>query len=161
MVTYILPLPSGVIYASVAAAGMRLRTFLLIDIATAAVTRAIFIYLGYWIGEPAVRVVEVIARYSWYLSIALLVGIFFNLWRQSRARRKPRLISPAPCRVRTTAGSASAIEASYARWATPANRQSTTASWAIRLDIDPDRNVVSRAAVVRIRSASAAIGDRS
>ena len=31
--------------------------------------------------------VEVIARYSWYLSIALLVGIFFNLWRQSRARR--------------------------------------------------------------------------
>ena len=32
-------------------------------------------------------VVEIIGRYSWYLSIALLVGIFFNLWRQSRARR--------------------------------------------------------------------------
>ena len=58
-----------------------------VDIATAAVTRAIFIYLGYRIGEPAVRVVEIIGRYSWYLSIALLVGIFFNLWRQSRARR--------------------------------------------------------------------------
>jgi membrane protein DedA with SNARE-associated domain len=88
VLTYILPLPSGVVYASVAAAGMRLRTFLLIDIATAAVTRAIFIYLGYWIGAPAVHVVEVIARYSWYISIALLLGIFVNLWRQSRARRQ-------------------------------------------------------------------------
>lgn len=88
VLTYILPLPSGVVYASVAAAGMRLRTFLMIDIATAAVTRGIFIYLGYQIGEPAVRVVEVIAQYSWYLSIALLLGIFVNMWRQSRARRQ-------------------------------------------------------------------------
>jgi membrane protein DedA with SNARE-associated domain len=88
VLTYILPLPSGVVYASVAAAGMRLRTFLLIDIATAAVSRAIFIYLGYRIGAPAVRVVEIIGQYSWYLSIALLLGIFVNLWRQSRARRR-------------------------------------------------------------------------
>ncbi len=88
VLTYIVPLPSGVVYASVAAAGMRLRTFLMIDIATAAITRAIFIYLGYWIGAPAVRVVEIIAQYSWYLSIALLLGIFVNLWRQSRARRQ-------------------------------------------------------------------------
>ena len=88
MITYVLPLPSAVVYASVAAAGMRLRTFLLVDIGTAAVTRAIFIYLGYWIGAPAVHVVEVIAKYSWWISIALLVSIFFNLWRQSRNRRK-------------------------------------------------------------------------
>jgi membrane protein DedA with SNARE-associated domain len=87
VITYILPLPAGVIYASVAAAGMRLRTFLAVDILTAAVTRGIFIYLGFRIGEPAVRVVEIIGRYSWYLSIALLIGIFYNLWRQSRARR--------------------------------------------------------------------------
>jgi hypothetical protein len=32
-------------------------------------------------------VVEIIGQYSWYLSIALLLGIFVNLWRQSRARR--------------------------------------------------------------------------
>ena len=88
MITYVLPLPSAVVYATVAAAGMRLRTFLLVDIGTAAVTRAIFIYLGYWIGAPAVHVVEVIARYSWWISIALLVSIFFNLWRQSRNRRR-------------------------------------------------------------------------
>jgi membrane protein DedA with SNARE-associated domain len=87
ILTYILPLPSAVIYATVAASGMRLRMFLLIDITTAAVTRGIFIYLGFWLGAPAVRVVEAIATYSWYISIALLVGIFFNLWRQSRPRR--------------------------------------------------------------------------
>jgi membrane protein DedA with SNARE-associated domain len=66
---------------------MRLRTFLLLDITTAAVTRAIFIYLGFSVGAPAVRVVEAIAKYSWYISIVLLAGIFFNLWRQSRAQR--------------------------------------------------------------------------
>jgi len=87
VITYILPLPAGVIYATVAAAGMRLGTFLAVDIVTAAITRGIFIYLGYRIGEPAVRVVEIIGQYSWYLSIALLLGIFVNLWRQSRARR--------------------------------------------------------------------------
>jgi membrane protein DedA with SNARE-associated domain len=87
VITYILPLPAGVIYATVAAAGMRLRTFLAIDIATAAVTRGIFIYLGYRIGEPAVRVVEIIGQYSWYLSIVLLVFVFVSMWRQARARR--------------------------------------------------------------------------
>ena len=152
------------IYASVAAAGMRLRTFLLVDILTAAVTRAIFIYLGFRIGAPAVRVVEVIGRYSWYLSIALLVGIFFNLWRQSRARR-PGRPAQADHLMRAAAGGYRAgcqrSSWSYARWAAPANRQSTTASWEIRLDIEPDRKVVSRAAVVRIRSAWAATGDRS
>ncbi len=88
VLTYILPLPSAVVYATVAAAGMRLRTFLIIDILTAASTRALYVFLGYQIGAPAVRVVEVIARYSWWLSIVLLVGIFFNLWRQSRQRRQ-------------------------------------------------------------------------
>lgn len=88
VVTYILPLPSAVVYATVGAAGMRLRTFLLVDIGTAAVTRAIFIYLGYRIGEPAVHVLEEVARYSWYLSIALLVGVLLTTLRQSRRRRR-------------------------------------------------------------------------
>ena len=96
VITYILPLPGAVVYATVAASGMSLRKFLLIDITTAAVTRAIFIYLGFWLGAPAVRVVEAIAKYSWYISIVLLVGIFFNLWRQSRARLAPGPKGTAP-----------------------------------------------------------------
>jgi membrane protein DedA with SNARE-associated domain len=84
LITYVVPLPSAVVYATVGAAGMRLRKFLLIDVIGAATTRALYIYLGYQLGEPAVEVVEVIARYSWYLSIALLVFVFYTAWRQSR-----------------------------------------------------------------------------
>lgn len=87
LLTYVVPLPSAVVYATVGAAGMRLRTFLLIDIAGAASTRALYIWLGYALGQPAVEVVEVIAKYSWYLSIALLVFVFVSVWRQSRRTR--------------------------------------------------------------------------
>ena len=86
VLTYVIPLPAAVVYATVAAAGMRLRTFLAVDIAIAAVLKAIYIYLGYRIGQPAVEVVEVIARYSLWISLALLAGILVNAWRQSRAR---------------------------------------------------------------------------
>jgi hypothetical protein len=65
---------------------MRLRTFLCIDVLGALTTRALYIYLGYRIGQPAVEVVEVIARYSLWISLALLAGIIVNALRQ-RSRR--------------------------------------------------------------------------
>jgi membrane protein DedA with SNARE-associated domain len=87
VITYLIPLPSAVVYATVGAAGMRLRRFLLVDVATAAATRGLLIWLGYSIGQPAVRVLEVIARYSWYLSLLLLAGVVVSMVRQSRSRR--------------------------------------------------------------------------
>ena len=87
VITYLIPLPSAVVYATVGAAGMRLRTFLLVDALTAATTRGLLIWLGYAIGQPAVEVLEVVARYSWYLSIALLAGVLVTTVRQSRTRR--------------------------------------------------------------------------
>jgi membrane protein DedA with SNARE-associated domain len=87
VITYLIPLPSAVVYATVGAAGMRLRRFLLTDALTAACTRGLLIWLGYSIGEPAVRVLEVIARYSWYLSLVLLAGVVLSMVRQSRGRR--------------------------------------------------------------------------
>jgi membrane protein DedA with SNARE-associated domain len=89
VITYLIPLPSAVVYATVGAAGMRLRRFLLTDVLTAAVTRGLLIWLGYSIGEPAVRVLELIARYSWYLSLVLLAGVVLSMVRQSRSRRTP------------------------------------------------------------------------
>ncbi len=88
LLTYIIPLPSAVIIATVGAAGMRLRTFLLVDILGAAGTRADYIYLGYRIGQPAVDVVEVIARYSLWISLALLAGLIVNAVRAGRAKRR-------------------------------------------------------------------------
>jgi membrane protein DedA with SNARE-associated domain len=87
VITYVLPLPSAVVYATVGAAGMRLRTFLLVDVLTAATTRGLFIYLGYRVGEPAVAVLEEVARYSWWLSLVLLAGVVLSMVRQSRSRR--------------------------------------------------------------------------
>ena len=84
---YVIPMPSAVVYATVAAAGMSLRRFLLVDIGAAAVTRGLFLYLGYRIGAPAVHVVTEIARYSWYLSLVLLAGIIIGAVRQSRRKR--------------------------------------------------------------------------
>lgn len=86
-VSYYLPLiPVAVIYASVGAAGMRLRRFLLYDLLGALTTRILLMYLGYRIGEPAIKVVELIAKYSWYLSLAIIAGmIIAALWRRSRA----------------------------------------------------------------------------
>jgi membrane protein DedA with SNARE-associated domain len=84
---YVIPLlPGAIIYATVAAAGMSLRKFLLVDVLSAAVTRGLLIWLGWSIGEPAVHVLEVIAQYSWYVSIALLVGVVVTTVRQSRRR---------------------------------------------------------------------------
>jgi membrane protein DedA with SNARE-associated domain len=85
--TYVLPLPSAVVYATLGATGMSLTRFLLWDAGSALVTRAFFIWLGFQLGEPAVAVVELIAKYSWYLSIGLLVVVIVNLVIQSRRRR--------------------------------------------------------------------------
>lgn len=89
VLTFVLPLPAAVVYATVAAAGMRLRTFLLVTILSATALKVLWLYLGYTIGQPAVDVVEAIARYSLWISLALVAGIFFNLWRQSRRSSSP------------------------------------------------------------------------
>lgn len=84
--TSVIPLPAAVVYASVAAAGMRLRTFLVVDILSTAALKVLWLYLGYSIGQPAIDVVEVIADYSLWISLALVAGIMVNFWWQSRRR---------------------------------------------------------------------------
>ena len=87
---YIPIIPIVIIYASVGAAGMKLRTFLIYDLLGAITTRILFMYLGYRIGEPAIRVVDLIAKYSWYLSLAIIAGMVITaVWRRSRGERAP------------------------------------------------------------------------
>ncbi len=96
LIGYVIPLPSAIIYATLGATGMRLRTFLLIDILGAAVTRGAYIYLGYRIGQPAVDVVAVIAKYSLYLSLLLMVGVIITAVRQARRRSATQPNEPSP-----------------------------------------------------------------
>lgn len=85
LLAYIVPLPAAVIYATVGMAGMKLRTFLFVDLLGSAVLCSLYVYLGHRLGQRAVDVVEVIARYSGYISIALLVIIIGQaVWRGRR-----------------------------------------------------------------------------
>lgn len=85
--TYLIPLPSAVIFAALAATGMRWRTFLIVNAVSAFVTRAGFMYLGYQLGEPAVEVVRLIADYSWYISLAILGGMLLAWLVRKLGRR--------------------------------------------------------------------------
>ena len=91
ILSYYIPIiPSAVIYASVGATGMRLWRFLVLDLIGAFSTRIIFMALGYRIGAPAIEVVKVIAKYSWYFALATIgVMIIGALWRRSRKRPDP------------------------------------------------------------------------
>jgi membrane protein DedA with SNARE-associated domain len=87
LATYLpLPLPGPIVYATVAAAGMRLRTFLIVDAIGALLSRAAYIWLGYALGQRAVDVVEVIARYSLWLALLILAGLLLSSWRRRGTR---------------------------------------------------------------------------
>lgn len=83
--TWFVPfIPNVIVYAFVGLTGMRLRFFLLIDFIGAILYRSIFLYLGYRIGAPAKDVIEKIASYSWYITIALVVLVVFKSITASR-----------------------------------------------------------------------------
>jgi membrane protein DedA with SNARE-associated domain len=87
LLTYVVPLPAAVIYATVGMAGMRLRTFLITDLIGSALICSLWVFLGFKLGQDAVNVVDLIARYSGYISIALVVIVIINVYIQSRRRK--------------------------------------------------------------------------
>lgn len=90
-VTYLpIPVPAAVIYATLGAAGMRWRIFVAFDLLFAAVVQALYFYLGYRIGEPAVELVKEYGKYTWYLAIAILVGMIVTWWWNSHRSKKTK-----------------------------------------------------------------------
>lgn len=90
LISYLpIPIPAGVIYATVAAAGMTWRKFILINLAAATVMQSLYMFLGYRIGEPAVEVVDVYARYSGRVAIGLVViMVVIAVVRSSKKQRE-------------------------------------------------------------------------
>jgi membrane protein DedA with SNARE-associated domain len=81
------PLPMPIVFAAIGAAGTPLRRFLPPVLAVSAVFQAGYLALGWWIGEPAVDIVNLYAQYMWYVTAAILVGMLATwLWRRRRAR---------------------------------------------------------------------------
>ncbi len=86
MMTYLpMPFPTAVVYAAVGASGMSLRRFLAVNFVSAGVFQALYLWLGWSIGQPAVDLVKLYADYMWYVSIAILAGMVVTyLWRERR-----------------------------------------------------------------------------
>ena len=87
IVTFLpIPIPAAVVYAALGAAGTSLRKFLTVGFLSALGTTAGYMALGYWIGEPAVEVVDTYGKYLWYVSIAILVGMLAVYFHRERKR---------------------------------------------------------------------------
>jgi membrane protein DedA with SNARE-associated domain len=88
VLAYYLPLPTVLIYAASGLSGLRLRTFLALDLLGTLLWVGPAVGLGYAIGKPAVNVVHRIDHYSTVLTIVtvlVLIGV-----RASRRRRAPK-----------------------------------------------------------------------
>lgn len=97
-VTYLpIPMPSAVVYAALGAAGTGIRKFLLVGFLSSLFTAAVYIYLGWTIGEPAVELLNQYGQFLWYVSLALIVGIFVMAWWKGRQKPdgKPQVPGPA------------------------------------------------------------------
>ena len=80
------PLPRAVILAVLGEAGTSLKKFLTVSVIASFVTTAGYLAVGYWIGEPAVAIMDAYGKYLWYVSLAILVFVVANAWWQQRKK---------------------------------------------------------------------------
>jgi len=85
VLAYYLPLPTVLIYAAAGLSGMRLRTFLVLDLLGTLLWVGPAVGLGYAIGKPAVDVVHRIDHYSTLLTIVVVLVV---IGAQARRRRQ-------------------------------------------------------------------------
>lgn len=84
VLAYYLPIPTVLVYAASGLSGMRLRTFLALDLLGTLLWVGPAVGLGYAIGKPAVEVVHRIDHYSTVLTIVVIVVL---IGLQARRRR--------------------------------------------------------------------------
>jgi membrane protein DedA with SNARE-associated domain len=85
-----IPFPMPIVFAAIGAAGTSLRRFLIPVVAVSCVFQAGYLAAGWWIGEPAVAVVNLYARYMWYVVLVMLVVMVVGWWwRKKRTTTQP------------------------------------------------------------------------
>jgi membrane-associated protein len=84
---YYLPVPSLLVYVAAGLAGMRLRTFLALDLVGTLLWVGPVVGLGYAVGKPAVDVVDRIDQYSTYLTVAVVLVVIGLQARRRGSRR--------------------------------------------------------------------------
>jgi membrane protein DedA with SNARE-associated domain len=90
VVVAVLPgIPTAVVYAAAGWAGMRLATFLLLDLVGAVLMTTVIAGLGYSLGQRAVDVVLTIDRYASVVSLTMITVALLIPVMKRRIRRKP------------------------------------------------------------------------
>ncbi len=79
-----LPIPNAIIYVIAGWAGMRLVTFIILDVIGSLLWAGMLVGLGYELGHHAVVVAQAISHYGLWISIALVVVIVFFQVRSQR-----------------------------------------------------------------------------
>ena len=86
--TYLpIPFPRPIVFAALGAAGTSIQRTMGTNIACAAVVQAIYLAIGWRIGEPAVALVKLYADYMLYVTIAILVGMVVAWWWRRRSAK--------------------------------------------------------------------------
>ena len=80
---YVLPIPSPLIYAAAGWTGMRLRTFILLDLLGTSMWVLLNVGLGYLIGQSAVDIAKAVSRYALILTVVLVVVVVVVQIRRS------------------------------------------------------------------------------
>jgi membrane protein DedA with SNARE-associated domain len=83
-----IPFPMPIVFAALGAAQTPLKRFLPPVIACSALFQAAYLGLGWWIGEPAVTLVNLYAQYMWYVTIGILVVMLAGWWWRNRTTTK-------------------------------------------------------------------------
>ena len=117
-----LPIPSAIIYVVVGWAGMRLITFIILDIIGELLWVGLLAALGYELGHRAVVVAQAISHYGLWISIGLIVVIVFFQIRSQR-----HLLRTAS-QARAANGASSVGEAGAAREASAAKDEDAPAA---------------------------------
>ena len=87
VITPFLPVPNALIYVIAGWAGVRLMTFLVLDLIGTMLWTGMLAGLGYALGHHAVVVAQTVSRYGLWFSIAILALIIVIQVRSARAAR--------------------------------------------------------------------------
>ena len=86
VLAYYLPVPNILIYAAAGLTGMRLRTFLALDLLGTLLVVGPAVVLGYGLGKPAVDVLNRVDHYSTLVTIAVVVIVIAAQVRRNSRR---------------------------------------------------------------------------
>jgi membrane protein DedA with SNARE-associated domain len=93
VISAFLPIPRAVILVIAGWAGMRLVTFLILDVIGALLWTGLLAGLGYSLGHHAVVAAQTVSRYSWWFTIGIVALMVVLI---VRSQRQPAAVPTSP-----------------------------------------------------------------